>query len=109
MIINSTCYVSHCIVDNFLLYVLQHILLELSQMNEMCVSTVVDPQGIEKVMEQLKQKAAYICVAGRYNAGKSTLINALVGAEYASKFLHLTCMYHRCRLGKFLVLKYFVT
>ena len=57
-------------------------------MNAMCVSVIVDLQAIEKVMEQLKQNAAYICVAGRYNAGKSTLINALLRSKYASKILY---------------------
>ena len=57
-------------------------------MNKIYKPAIVDPQAIEKVMEQLKQKATYICVVGRYNAGKSTLVNALLGSKYASKFLH---------------------
>ncbi|XP_019849712.1 PREDICTED: uncharacterized protein LOC109580696 [Amphimedon queenslandica] len=37
--------------------------------------------AIEKVLRQLVDKRVYICVLGRYNVGKTTLINALLRNE----------------------------
>ena len=75
---------------------MQHILMELKQINdelsyEIDVATVVDAQALDKVLAQLSQKAVYICVCGCYNAGKSTLINALLRSQYVSKLHACIC------------------
>ena len=42
---------------------------------------LVDTKAVGKVLRQLTRKEVYLCVLGRYNVGKSTLINALLRAE----------------------------
>ena len=42
---------------------------------------LVEPEALEKVFKQLSDKEVYVCVLGRYNVGKSTLINTLLSAE----------------------------
>lgn len=37
--------------------------------------------ALVKVEQQLHDCSVYICVVGRYNAGKTTVINALLGNE----------------------------
>ena len=69
---------------------MQHILETLKEINNELSSgvdivNVVDPQALEKVLAQLNLEAVYICVAGRYNTGKSTLINALLRLGYVRK------------------------
>ena len=42
---------------------------------------LVESEVVEKILNQLSDKEVYVCVLGRYNVGKSTLINALLSAE----------------------------
>ena len=62
-------------------------------MNDTFVREIVNPKEVKKIMEQVNMKAAFICVTGRYNAGKSTLINALLGSKYASKVVN-ACLHN---------------
>lgn len=39
------------------------------------------PEAREKIMQQLVNNTLYMCVFGRYNVGKSTMINALLSSE----------------------------
>ena len=43
---------------------------------------LVESEAVEKILSQLSNKDVYVCVLGRYNVGKSTLINALLSAEW---------------------------
>ena len=42
---------------------------------------LVESEAVEKILNQLSDKEVYVCVLGRSNVGKSTLINALLSAE----------------------------
>lgn len=42
---------------------------------------LVELEVVEKVVKQLSNREAFVCVLGRYNVGKTTLINALLSAE----------------------------
>ena len=42
---------------------------------------LVESEAVEKIFKQLSNNEVYVCVLGRYNVGKSTLINALLFAE----------------------------
>ena len=42
---------------------------------------LADSKEVEMVLRQLTEKEVYLCVLGRYNVGKTTLINALLYAE----------------------------
>ena len=50
------------------------------------LSPIIDAELRDKVLGQLKGKdcvgqCAYLCTLGRYNVGKTMLINALLSAE----------------------------
>ena len=42
---------------------------------------LVELEVVEKVLKQLSDREAFVCVLGRYNVGKTTLINALLSAK----------------------------
>lgn len=42
---------------------------------------LVDSEAVEKVLKQLTDREVFVCVLGRYNVGKSTLINSVLSAE----------------------------
>ena len=44
-------------------------------------SSIIDTAALGRIKEQLNHKAVYICVVGKYNSGKTTFINALLGKE----------------------------
>ena len=54
----------------------------------------VDNQAVDKLLKQLeggsscKGRSASLCVLGRYNVGKTTLINALLSARW----VHSLCL-----------------
>ena len=42
---------------------------------------ITDSEALDKLSRQLKGMSVFICTGGRYNTGKSTLINALLREE----------------------------
>ena len=42
---------------------------------------LVDLAAVERIEKQLKDHSVYVCFLGRYNSGKTTLINAMLGIE----------------------------
>ena len=42
---------------------------------------IIDSRALQRIQMQLTDRSVYICVLGRYNAGKSTIINALLNEE----------------------------
>ena len=42
---------------------------------------IIDSKALQRIQMQLTNRSVYMCVLGRYNAGKSTIINALLHEE----------------------------
>ena len=45
---------------------------------------LVESEAVKKILNQLSDKEVYVRVLGRNNVGKSTLINALLSAEWVN-------------------------
>ena len=54
---------------------------ETRQARDFDVPNFVHDEAVLKVEQQLLNSSVYICVLGRYNVGKTTLINAIIGEE----------------------------
>ena len=73
----------------YAIYLLQNILMRLEQINQMIIKDqelfdapyIIDSKALQRIQKQLTDRSVYICVLGRYNAGKSTIINALLNEE----------------------------
>ena len=54
---------------------------ETRQIRDFDIPDFVQYDALLKVEQQLLNSRVYICVVGRYNVGKTTVINALIGEE----------------------------
>ena len=44
-------------------------------------TSIIDTAALGRIKEQLNHTTVYVCIIGKYNSGKTTFINALLGKE----------------------------